>query len=103
TGLAELGGRGAFDAGRVAGSFDAGHLHSKANSEERDFPLASEPDAGDLALASALAEPAGYEDSVEWLELGGELAVVTLEQLGIEPADIDLDPVGDAAMHQCLA
>ena len=58
---------------------------------------------GDLALAAALAEPAGDEDAVQRLELGGEVGVVLLEHLGVEPADVDLDPVGDAAVDQRLA
>src|SRR3546814_9727652 len=44
---AELGGRGLVDSG-TARAFDAGHLHSKANAEERHLLLAGEADAGDL-------------------------------------------------------
>ena len=58
---------------------------------------------GDLALAAALAEAAGDEDAVQRLELGGEVGVLMLEHLGVEPADVDLDPVGDAAVDQRLA
>src|SRR5689334_10334923 len=71
--IAELGGRGLLDAGEVPRRLDADHLHAEANAEEGDFALARELDAGDLALASALAEAARHEDRVERLELGDDV------------------------------
>src|SRR5689334_19986729 len=63
--VAELSGRGLNYASLIPRSFDARHLHSKANAEEGNFALASELDAGDLALAAALAEATGDENTVE--------------------------------------
>ena len=59
-------------------------------------------DAGDLALRPALAEPAGHEDAVHRLEPRGDFGGIAFEQLGVDPADVDLDPVGHAAMDQRL-
>ena len=56
--------------------------------------------ACDLALRAALAEGAGHEDGVQRLEPGGDIAVGRFEQFGIDPLDVDLDPVGQAAMDQ---
>ena len=81
---------------------DAGHLHAEADAEEGAPALAGEMDGGDLALAAALAEAAGDEDAVHRLELRGDLGLGMLEQLGVEPVDVDLDPVGEAAVDQRL-
>ena len=78
--LAELGRARRFEAGGVPRRFDAGHLHAEADAEEGDVALAGEMDAGDLALAAALAEAAGDEDGVHRLELGGDLGLGMLEQ-----------------------
>ena len=90
------------DPGGVPRAFDAGHLHAEADAEERHVALAGEADAGDLAFRAALAEPAGHEDRVHRLELRGDLRIVLLEHLGVDPADVDLDPVGHAAVDQRL-
>ena len=89
--------------GEVPGALDARHLHAEADSEERHLALAGEADAGDLPFAAALAEPAGDEDRVQRLQLFREVRVGMLEQLGVEPADVDLGAVGDAAVDQRLA
>jgi hypothetical protein len=34
------------------------------------------------------------------VKLGREIGIVMLEQLGVEPADVDLDAVGEAAMDE---
>src|SRR3546814_17800978 len=59
-------------------------------------------DAGDLAFRSALAEAAGDEDAVHRVEPGDEILFALLEQFGVEPADVDLDPVRHAAVDQRL-
>ena len=82
---------------------DARHLHAEADAEEGNVALAGELDAGDLALAAALAEAAGDEDAVQRLELGDDVRVGMLEQLGVDPFDVDLGAVGDAAVDQRLA
>ena len=92
-----------LDAGHVPRRLDAGHLHAEADAEEGNFALAGELDAGDLALAAALAEAAGDEDGVQRLELGDDVGFGMLEQLGVDPLDVDLGAVGDAAVDQRLA
>src|SRR4029453_3421150 len=87
----------------VAGPFDAGHLHAQANAEKGHFAFAGELDAGDFALAAALTEAAGDQDAVQRLEPGREVGVFAFEHLGVEPVDVDLDPVGDAAVDQGFA
>src|SRR5690606_26295778 len=61
--------------------------------------FARETHARNLAFGPALAETAGDENAVHRLEIGGEILVL-LEHLGVEPADIDLDPVRHAAVDQ---
>src|SRR4029079_937812 len=80
--VAEFGGRGFLDARLVPRRLDARHLHAEADAEEGDVALASELHAVDLALAPALAEAAGNEDSVERLELGDHVRLGMLEKLG---------------------
>src|SRR3546814_6509447 len=55
-----------------------------------------------LAFRSALAEAAGDEDAVHRVEPGDEILFALLEQFGVEPADVDLDPVRHAAVDQRL-
>src|SRR3546814_13705141 len=75
--------RGLVDSG-TARAFDAGHLHSKANAEERHLLLAGEADAGDLAFRPAFAKAAGHEDAVHRLKLLGDVLAL-FEHLGVEP------------------
>ncbi len=98
--LAEFGAGRALDSGDVPSRLDAGHLHAQADSEEGDLALPRELDAGDLALAAAFAEAAGDQDPVQGLELGGDVGFGVLEELGVEPFDPDLDPVGHAAVDE---
>ena len=101
-GLAELGRRGVGKA-RRARSFDTGHLHAQTNAEERHIAGAREGDRGNLALAATLAESAGHENAMHRLERGDDLrGIIALENLGIDPFDVDLDPVGEAAVDQRL-
>src|SRR3546814_15061660 len=83
---AELGGRGLVDSG-TARAFDAGHLHSKANAEERHLLLAGEADAGDLAFRPASANDAGQEDAVTRPKLLGADSAL-FETSGVQPYDI---------------
>ena len=71
--FAELGGRCVADPGKVTGTLDARHLHSKADAEERDLSFAGEFDAGDLAFAAPLTETAGDKDSVQRLQFGDDI------------------------------
>ena len=87
-------------AGDVAGRLDDGHLHAKADAQIGHVVLACELGRLDLALGAAFAEAAGHEDRVVVLEIGG--GVLAVEELGIDPAHLDLHPVRHAAMGQCL-
>src|SRR5436309_12614064 len=87
-GLAELGGRRLLDSGEVPSALDARHLHAQADTEEGDVTLAGEGDAGDLALAAALPEAARDKNPMQRLELGDDVGLRMLEQLGVDPLDI---------------
>ena len=97
---AELGGVGVRDAGERAGRLDHRHLHAEADAEIRHLALAGEARRLDLALGAALAEAAGHEDAVDALEEGRR--ILALEDLALDPVEVDLHPVGDAAMDQRL-
>src|SRR5665648_913460 len=97
-GGAELGGAGVLDAGKVAGDLDHSHLHAEADAEIRKLTHARIAGGVDLALGAALAESARHENAVDVLEIGG--GVLALEHLRLDPFEIDLDLVGDAAMDQ---
>ena len=101
-GRTEFGRAGRRDPGSIARSFDAGHLHTQTDPEERDIAFTREADRGDLAFGAAHPEPAGHEDAVHRLEPRNDLVVAGLECFGIDPADVDLDPVGHAAVRQRL-
>ena len=63
--------------------------------------LAGELDRRNLALGTALAETARNQDAVDLLEMVD--GVLALEDLRIDPVEVDLDVVGDAAVGQRLA
>ena len=63
--------------------------------------MAVEAHARNLAFGPALAKTAGDENAVHRFEIGGEI-LVTLEHFGVEPADVDLDPVRHAAVDERL-
>ena len=84
-------------------AFDAGHLHAEADAEEGDAALAGEVDAGDLALAAALAEAAGDEDGVAAARgVAATSASGCSNNSASSQLDVDLDPVGEAAVDQRL-
>ena len=94
-----------FGGGRLritgfARGFDAGHLHTQADAEERHLALACETHRGDLALAPALAKATRHENRVHRFELGGDVGILALEDLGIDPLHIDLDAVRHPAVNQ---
>ena len=97
---AELGRVGLLDAAQIARGFHHRHLHAEADAEIRHIALARELRRLDLALGAALAEAAGHQDAVDVLEEGRR--VLVLEHLGLDPVEIDLHLVGDAAMRQRL-
>src|SRR6185295_16823141 len=54
----------------------------------------------DLAFGAALAEAAGHQDAVDVLE--ERRRVLVFEHLALDPVEVDLHLVGDAAMRQRL-
>jgi hypothetical protein len=85
----------------VARRLDAGHLHAEADAEERHLAFAGEADRGDLAFDPRSPKPPGTRMPCTARE-GGDVGIVALEHLGVDPADVDLHPVGHAAMDQRL-
>src|SRR5262249_53601387 len=90
----------AVDAGEVARHLDYRHLHAEADAEIRDTALAGKACRADLSFRTAFAEAAWNQDAVHVLEIGG--GVFLLEGLALDPLQVDLDLVGDAAMHERL-
>src|SRR5262249_16402094 len=95
---AELGRARILDARKVAGDLDDRHLHAEADAEIRHAALARIARRTDLAFGAALAEAARNEDAVHVLEIGR--GVLLLESLRLDPLQIDLHLVGNAAMDQ---
>ena len=84
----------------VAGEVDRHHLQAEAQPEARDVVLAGVAGGGDLALGAPLAEPAGDHDAVEVAQAAvGEQA---LDLLGLDPVDLDLGAVVEAAVLERL-
>src|SRR3546814_6143373 len=81
-------------------ALDARHLHAEADAEIGHAVFAREADAGDLAFRPARSERAGHEDRVARFELRGDVAVAGLEQFGVDPADVDIHAIGDAAVDE---
>ena len=97
---AELGRVGLGDAAQIARRLDHRHLHAEADAEIRHVALARELRRPDLALGAALAEAARHQDAVDVLE--ERRRVLALEHLALDPVEVDLDLVGDAAVGQRL-
>ena len=62
--------------------------------------LARELGGADLSLGAALAEAARHQDAVDVLE--ERRRILALEHLALDPVELDLDLVGDAAVRQRL-
>ena len=88
------------DAAQVPRRLDHRHLHAEADAEIRHVALARELRRPDLALGAALAEAARHQDAVDVLE--ERRRVLALEHLALDPVEIDLDLVGDAAVRERL-
>src|SRR5262245_12072974 len=84
----------------VAGVLYVGALHSEADAEEGDAPLAGEPDRLDHALDAADPEAPGHEDAVSRRHL--LLDPAFRQPVGLDPVQLDADIVGDAAVRQRL-
>ncbi len=85
---------------QVAHRFDHRHLHAEADAEIRHVALARELRRADFSLRAALAEAAGHQDAVDVFE--ERRRVFLLEHLGLDPVEIDLHLVGDAAVRERL-
>src|SRR5688572_15757816 len=90
----ELRRAGVLHADQVAGRLDHRHLHAEADAEIRDLALARKARRIDLAFRATLAEAAGHQDAVNAFQVLDR--VLALEDLGIDPVEIDLHVVGDA-------
>src|SRR6185437_6954727 len=86
--------------GEMTCRLDDGHLHAEADAEIGHPTLAGEARRFDLALGAALAKPPRHQNAVDAFEMLDR--VLLLEYLGIEPVELDLDVIGDAAMGQRL-
>ncbi len=75
-------------------------MHAEADAEIRHVALSGELRRADLALGAALAEAAGHQDAVDMLEK--RRGILVLEHFALDPVEIDLHLVGDAAMRQRL-
>src|SRR4030088_1832703 len=89
-----------LDADQIARGLNHCHLHPEADAEIGHVPLARELRRADLALRSALAKAAGHQNAVDVLEKWR--GILVLEHLALDPVEIDLHLVGDAAMRQGL-
>ena len=95
----EFGAVGIRQTGHMAGEFDGGHLHTQANAQVRHPVLAGKTGRLDLALNAPLAKAAGNQDRVV---LGQLLHRVSVQRLGIDISNPDLDMVFHAGVAQRL-
>ena len=86
------------DSAKISYRLDHGHLHAETNSEIRHMPLAREPRRADFSFSTALAKTARHQDAVDMFEKWRGIFV--LEHLGLDPVEIDLDLVGNAAVRK---
>src|SRR5262249_41986149 len=84
----------------VARELDHGALHTQTDAEVWKPLLARVADRLDLALDTAIAEAARHENAVDVGEMRG--GTVTLDVLGVDPHDVHLGLMRDAAVHQRL-
>ncbi len=75
-------------------------MHAQTNSEVRNIACAREAGRSDLALHTALSKSARHQNAVHPFQMGRR--VFLLEDLRLNPLQIDLHLVGDAAMGQGL-
>src|SRR5262249_56622380 len=94
-GCAEFRRIGLRNATKVARGFDHRHLHAEADAEIRHTALAGVLRGADLALGTALSEPARHQDAVDMLQK--RRWILALEHLAFDPVEVDPDLVGDAA------
>ena len=98
--LADLRGACALKTGEIARGLDHRHVQAVADAEERHFAFAREFHRVDFSLRAALAEAAGHQDAVDVLQECRRIG--PLEDFAVDPVEMDLHIVRDAAMHQRL-
>src|SRR2546425_99785 len=84
----------------VAAKLDHGHLHAKANAQERHPLFPGIADRRDLAFGTTLAETHWYQETVGLAQGFGQDA--TFQLLGVDVIDLDPAVVGEAAVGQGL-
>src|SRR5579871_6475917 len=82
----------------VAREFDDRRLHAEADSEIRNLLLARVTDGRYHAFHATFAEPAGYQDSVEFFQIRRTFRPVHV--LRLDPMNIYFEPVGDPAVEK---
>ena len=91
-----LGGIGVRQARHVARELDGRPLEPVADAEVRNAPLARDLGRLHHAARAAVAEPARHEDAVGIVEQ--RRAAWLLERFGLDPFEIDLQPMREAAV-----
>ena len=100
SGRIEFAGVRLLQAADVARVFDARRLHAQADAEIRNLLLAGVLNSFQHAFDAALAESAGNQDAVHVFQLRLHGLVAGLETLGFDPVHVELEVVGERAMHQ---
>ena len=84
----------------MARVLDRRPLEAVADAEVRDAALARDLGGAHHAARAAIAEAAGHQDAVGAVEQ--LLAARLLERLGLDPPDVDAQPVLEAAVIERL-
>ncbi len=98
--LAELGRACPLDAAQVSCAPRWRPSACRSRCRSRDLAFARELGGEDLALGAALAETTRHQDAAHAFEV--RRRILALEDLALDPLELDLDAVGDAAVHQGL-
>ena len=93
---------GVLQAGHIARKFDACGLHTEANPEIRNFLFASIADCHQHAFNATLAESAGHQDAVVILQLLVRCRRISLQPLGFDPVQVELQVVRQRAVDERL-
>ena len=96
----ELRGVGIRESSHVACEFYHCHLHTQADAEHRHLVQTCIADRLDHALDATVAETAGNDDAVAFLQ--HFRCSLPCDLLGVDPQDLDSGIIDDAAVMQCL-
>ena len=97
--MGKLGGVGVFPAGHIASKLDDRYLHAETDTQIRNAVLTRIACGFDLAFHTALPKAAGDQNRILAHQALGAL---TLDDLGIDIVDVNLDARLNAGMHQRL-